>query len=155
MTVRYYHDYIGVNSRLDSIQAAILNVKLRHLDDYAASRRRAADFYDKAFEAHPKLKTPLRYSQSTHVFHQYTLITKEIDRQALLDHMSSLGIPVMVYYPVPLHMQKAYIDPRYKPGDFPVTEALSGSVISLPMHSELDEEQLTYITSSLLEFINR
>jgi UDP-2-acetamido-2-deoxy-ribo-hexuluronate aminotransferase len=84
-----------------------------------------------------------------------SLVTKDIDRQALLDHMASLGIPVMVYYPVPLHLQKAYIDPRYKPGDFPVTESLAGSVISLPMHSELDEEQLSYITSSLLEFINK
>jgi dTDP-4-amino-4,6-dideoxygalactose transaminase len=155
MTVRYYHDYVGVNSRLDSIQAAILSVKLAHLDEYAASRRRAADFYDRAFAGQPKLKTPSRYHRSTHVFHQYTLVTKDIDRQALLDHMASLGIPVMVYYPVPLHLQKAYIDPRYKPGDFPVTESLAGSVISLPMHSELDEEQLSYITSSLLEFINK
>lgn len=155
MTVRYYHDYIGVNSRLDSIQAAILKVKLGHLDEYAASRRRAADFYDRAFTGQSNLKTPIRYTQSTHVFHQYTLVTQGIDRQALLDHMASKGIPVMVYYPVPLHMQKAYIDPRYKPGDFPVTEALASGVISLPMHSELDEEQLTYITSSLLEFVNR
>jgi dTDP-4-amino-4,6-dideoxygalactose transaminase len=155
MTVRYYHDYIGVNSRLDSIQAAILKVKLQYLDEYAKRRRAAADFYDRAFAGNSKLQIPFRYKRSSHVFHQYTLVTKDIDRKALLDHMASKDIPVMVYYPVPLHLQKAYLDPRYKPGDFPVTEALSNSVISLPIHTELDEEQLTYITGSLLEFINK
>jgi UDP-2-acetamido-2-deoxy-ribo-hexuluronate aminotransferase len=154
MTVRYYHDYIGVNSRLDSIQAAILKVKLQYLDEYAKRRRAAADFYDRAFAGNSKLQIPFRYQRSNHVFHQYTLVTKGIDRKALLDHMASKDIPVMVYYPVPLHLQKAYLDPRYKPGDFPVTESLSNSVISLPMHTELDEEQLTFITGSILEFIN-
>jgi UDP-2-acetamido-2-deoxy-ribo-hexuluronate aminotransferase len=153
MTVRYYHDYIGVNSRLDSIQAAILKVKLKYLDEYAKKRRAAADFYDKAFSGNPKIKIPARYKKSNHVFHQYTLVTKDVDRKGLLDHMASKDIPVMVYYPVPLHLQKAYLDPRYKPGDFPVTEALSNSVISLPMHTELDQEQLTFITESLLEFL--
>jgi dTDP-4-amino-4,6-dideoxygalactose transaminase len=155
MVVRYYHDLIGVNSRLDSIQAAILNVKLGHLDEYATKRRAAADFYDKAFSGNPKLTTPVRYSKSTHVFHQYTLVTKDINRQALIDHLGTKEIPAMIYYPVPLHLQKAYLDPRYKPGDFPVTEALAASVISLPMHTELDEEQLNHITSSVLEFVNR
>lgn len=155
MTVRYYHDLIGVNSRLDSIQAAVLRMKLKHLDDYAAKRRAAADYYDQAFAGHPSLKTPARYAKSTHVFHQYTLVTNNLDRKALIDFMSSRDIPVMIYYPVPLHMQKAYLDPRYKAGDFPVTEALSDQVISLPMHTELDEEQLSHITSSLLDFINR
>lgn len=155
MTVRYYHDLIGVNSRLDSIQAAVLNVKLKHLDEYAAKRRAAADYYDRAFAGNPQLKTPVRYAGSTHVFHQYTLVTSNIDRKACLDFMASREIPVMIYYPVPLHLQKAYLDPRYQEGDFPVTEALSGHVISLPMHTELDEEQMAYITSSLLEFINR
>jgi UDP-2-acetamido-2-deoxy-ribo-hexuluronate aminotransferase len=155
MTVRYYHDYIGVNSRLDSIQAAILKVKLNHLDEYAKKRRAAADFYDRAFSGNTRLKIPVRYKKSSHVFHQYTLLTMDINRQELLDHMASKGIPVMVYYPVPLHLQKAYLDPRYKPGDFPVTEAVSNSVISLPMHTELDEEQLTFITQSILEFTNR
>jgi UDP-2-acetamido-2-deoxy-ribo-hexuluronate aminotransferase len=155
MTVRYYHDYIGVNSRLDSIQAAILKVKLKYLDEYAKKRRAAADFYDKAFSGNPKLKIPARYKKSNHVFHQYTLVTKDVDRKGLLDHMTSKDIPVMVYYPVPLHLQKAYLDPRYKPGDFPVTEALSNSVISLPMHTELDLEQLTFITESLLEFLTK
>jgi UDP-2-acetamido-2-deoxy-ribo-hexuluronate aminotransferase len=155
MTVRYYHDYIGVNSRLDSIQAAILKVKLQYLDEYAKKRRAAADFYDRAFAGNSKLRIPFRYPKSNHVFHQYTLVTKDLDRKELLDQMASKDIPVMVYYPVPLHLQKAYLDPRYKPGDFPVTEALSNSVISLPMHTELDEEQLTHITGSLLEFINK
>jgi UDP-2-acetamido-2-deoxy-ribo-hexuluronate aminotransferase len=155
MTVRYYHDYVGVNSRLDSIQAAVLKVKLQYLDEYAKKRRAAADFYDKAFSGNPKLKIPARYQKSNHVFHQYTLLTKDVDRKGILDYMASKDIPVMVYYPVPLHLQKAYLDPRYKPGDFPVTEALSNSVISLPMHTELDQEQLTFITESLLEFLKK
>jgi UDP-2-acetamido-2-deoxy-ribo-hexuluronate aminotransferase len=155
MTVRYYHDYIGVNSRLDSLQAAILGVKLSHLDEYAARRKEAADFYDRAFGNHPKLRAPVRYSRSTHVFHQYTLVTKNLDRKGLLDYLASREIPAMIYYPVPLHMQKAYLDPRYKPGDFPVTESLCDTVVSLPMHTELDEEQLRHITGSVLEFINR
>ena len=155
MVVRYYHDKIGVNSRLDSIQAAVLKIKLKHLDEYASKRRAAADFYDKAFAGNPKLITPGRYSKSTHVFHQYTLVTKDLDRQALIDHLTAKGVPAMIYYPVPLHLQKAYIDPRYKAGDFPVKEALSNTVFSLPMHTELDEEQLQFITSAVLEFVNR
>lgn len=155
MTVRYYHDLIGVNSRLDSIQAAVLRVKLKRLDDYAMRRSAAAGYYDTAFQNHPKLRIPARHPRSTHVFHQYTLVTEDVDRKELIDFMASREIPVMIYYPVPLHLQKAYIDPRYKEGDFPVTESLSQHVISLPMHTELDEEQLSYITSSLLEFINR
>jgi dTDP-4-amino-4,6-dideoxygalactose transaminase len=155
MTKRYYHDYIGVNSRLDSLQAAILKVKLKYLDTYAAARKKSADFYDNAFKDHSKLKIPSRYSKSTHVFHQYTLVTKDIDRNALQQHLQSKGIPAMIYYPVPLHLQKAYQDPRYKEGDFPVTEELSHKVISLPMHTELDEEQLEYITSAVLEFVNQ
>ena len=154
MTVRYYHDYIGVNSRLDSIQAAILKVKLARLDEYAAKRRNAADFYDEAFKNHPQLKTPVRYPKSNHVFHQYTLITKNVNRMALIEYLASKEIPAMIYYPVPLHMQKAYLDPRYKPGDFPVTELLCETVLSLPMHTELDHEQLTYITQNVLEFLN-
>jgi len=155
MTVRYYHDYIGVNSRLDSIQAAILKVKLARLDEYAAKRRAAADFYDKAFANNPRLRTPVRYANSTHVFHQYTLVTNNVDRKALIEFLNSKEIPAMIYYPVPLHMQKAYLDPRYKPGDFPVTEHLCETVFSLPMHTELDQEQLAYITQSVLEFLNR
>jgi dTDP-4-amino-4,6-dideoxygalactose transaminase len=153
MKVRYYHDLVGVNSRLDSIQAAILDVKLAHLDEYADARRKAADFYDKAFAGHPKIKTPTRYNKSTHVFHQYTLTATGIDRLALQKHLNDKGIPMMIYYPVPLHLQKAYNDLRYKEGDFPVSEKLSETVFSLPMHTELDEEQLKYITESVLEFI--
>lgn len=155
MKVRYYHDIIGVNSRLDSIQAAILKVKLKHLDEYARERNRAADYYDKAFKDYPQLKTPARWNQTTHVFHQYTLVTDGIDRDALQKHMMSKDVPAMIYYPVPLHMQKAYLDPRYKEGDFPVTEMLSKRVISLPMSTELDEEQLEYITSSVIEFLEK
>jgi UDP-2-acetamido-2-deoxy-ribo-hexuluronate aminotransferase len=155
MVVRYYHDIIGVNSRLDSIQAAILLVKLGHLDEYAAKRRAAAGFYDKAFANNSHLTIPVRYAKSIHVFHQYTLVTHNIDRKSLIDHLAAKEIPAMIYYPVPLHLQKAYIDPRYKPGDFPVTEALCESVISLPMHTELDDEQLNHIVTSVLEFVNR
>ena len=154
MTVRYYHDFIGVNSRLDSIQAAVLKVKLARLDEYAAARNKAADYYDNAFRNHPKLKTPVRFERSTHVFHQYTLVTEGIDRNALQEFLTKKEVPAMIYYPVPLHLQKAYLDPRYKEGDFPVTEHLCRTVISLPMHTELDEDQLAYITASVLEFVN-
>jgi len=154
MTVRYYHDMIGVNSRLDSIQAAILDIKLKHLDEYAGKRNKAAEYYDKAFANEQHLKTPVRFKKSTHVFHQYTLVTNGIDRNKLQEFLTSKGVPAMIYYPVPLHMQKAYLDPRYKEGDFPVTEMLCKSVISLPMHTHLDEEQLHHITSSVLEFFN-
>lgn len=155
MEVRYYHDSIGVNSRLDSIQAAILRIKLRRLDEYAAARRKAACFYDRAFANHPRIKTPARSSFSTHVFHQYTLVIENLDQFAMQKFMGERDIPAMIYYPVPMHMQKAYQDPRYKEGDFPVTEMLSKSVISLPMHTELDEEQLQFITQSVLEFLNQ
>ncbi len=155
MKVRYYHDYVGVNSRLDSMQAAILDVKLKHLDEYCDARRKAANYYDAAFANHPKLKTPVRYQKSTHVFHQYTLVTTDVDRDGLKDFLASKGIPMMIYYPVPLHMQKAYMSDRYSEGDFPITEKLSETVISLPMHTELTNEQLEYITSNVLEFLNR
>jgi len=153
MTVRYYHDHVGVNSRLDSIQAAILKVKLNYLDEYAARRRAAADFYDHAFKDNLKLKIPFRYKKSSHVFHQYTLVTKDLNRKEMINYLASKGIPAMIYYPVPLHLQKAYLDPRYNPGDFPVTEYLSEKVISLPMHTELNPEQLNFITQSVLEFL--
>ena len=154
-SVQYVHDSIGVNSRLDSIQAAILRVKLKHLDEYAAARNKAADYYDKAFANHPNLKTPVRVKNSNHVFHQYTLQLKNVDRSALREFLSGNGVPAMIYYPIPLHMQKAYTDARYKAGDFPVTEALCASVISLPMHTELTEDTLSYITSKVLAFINQ
>jgi dTDP-4-amino-4,6-dideoxygalactose transaminase len=153
MTVRYYHDDIGVNSRLDSLQAAVLKVKLQYLDEYALARKKVADAYDKAFGKCKELITPVRFPNSTHVFHQYTLKVQGIDRGKLQEFLASKDIPAMIYYPVPIHLQKAYLDPRYKPGDFPVTEKLSESVISLPMHTEMDEDQLNFITSSVLEFL--
>jgi UDP-2-acetamido-2-deoxy-ribo-hexuluronate aminotransferase len=154
-SVQYIHDVVGVNSRLDSIQAAILRIKLRELDKYAAARNKAAAYYDKAFANHPKLKTPTRASYSNHVFHQYTLQLNDVDRDKLREFLASKEIPAMIYYPIPLHLQKAYLDPRYKEGDFPVTEKLCASVVSLPIHTELDEETLKYITDSVLEFVNK
>jgi UDP-2-acetamido-2-deoxy-ribo-hexuluronate aminotransferase len=151
--VRYYHDSIGVNSRLDSMQAAILRIKLRKLDEYTAARNKAAAFYDAAFANEKNVITPQRAPQSTHVFHQYTLQTNGIQRDALQAHLASKQIPSMVYYPVPLHMQKAYANSRYKLGDFPVTEALCKSVISLPMHTEMTEEQLQYIAAEVKAFL--
>jgi dTDP-4-amino-4,6-dideoxygalactose transaminase len=151
----YIHDSIGVNSRLDSIQAAVLRIKLRSLDSYAAARNKAAAYYDKAFANHPKLKTPARAAFSDHVFHQYTLQLVGVDRAALREFLASRDIPAMIYYPIPLHLQKAYVDPRYKTGDFPVTEKLCDTVMSLPMHTELEEQTLKYITDNVLEFLNK
>ncbi len=154
MVVRYHHDMIGVNSRLDSIQAAVLDAKLPHLNDYIAARQHAAAYYDKAFGNNDKLLIPGRQANSTHVFHQYTLRVVGADRDKLREGLAERGIPAMIYYPVPLHQQKAYLDPRYKDGDFPVAEKLAACVLSLPMHTELDEEQLAFITSSVLELIH-
>jgi len=154
-SVQYYHDTIGVNSRLDSIQAAILRVKLKYLDNYNANRQKAAAAYDKAFSEVSQLKTPARANYSTHVFHQYTLQLLDGDRNELKAFLAEKGIPAMIYYPVPLHMQKAYTDPRYKAGDFPTTEALCSCVISLPMHSELTEENINYITDSVKDFFKK
>ncbi|MCX7729483.1 MAG: DegT/DnrJ/EryC1/StrS family aminotransferase, partial [Bacteroidia bacterium] len=124
---QYVHDVLGVNSRLDSIQAAVLNVKLKYLNDYIASRQKAADMYDKAFQNHPEIKIPKRKNNSTHVFHQYTLQIQNNKRDQLKAYLQQHGIPSMIYYPIPLHLQKAYQDPRYKAGDFPVTEKLCSS----------------------------
>lgn len=151
--IRYHHDEIGVNSRLDSIQAAILDAKLPHLNEYIAARQKAAAYYDKAFADNEKLLIPGREPHSTHVFHQYTLRVVGADRDALREGLAARGIPAMIYYPVPLHQQKAYLDPRYKDGDFPAAERLAACVLSLPMHTELDEEQLQFITSSVLDLI--
>jgi dTDP-4-amino-4,6-dideoxygalactose transaminase len=151
--VRYYHDVVGVNSRLDSIQAAILRIKLKRMAEYNAARNEAAAFYDNAFAGMPQLTTPKRAKNSTHVFHQYTLITEGLDRFKMQEFLAAKNIPAMVYYPVPLHMQKAYTNPRYKEGDFPVTENLCKKVISLPMHTELSNEQLEYIVNGVKEFV--
>ena len=154
MVVRYYHDTIGVNSRLDSIQAAVLDAKLPHLDEYIAARQAAAAYYDQAFESHPNITIPARSKQSTHVFHQYTLRLNGVDRDVLREKLAEKEIPSMIYYPVPLHLQKAYQNSRYQPGDFPVAERLAACVLSLPMHTELDEEQLAYITKHVLDIVS-
>jgi dTDP-4-amino-4,6-dideoxygalactose transaminase len=154
MVIRYHHDQVGVNSRLDSIQAAILDVKLPHLNEYIAARQKAAAYYDHAFANHEHILIPVRDERSTHVFHQYTLRLKDVDRDALREALAAAEIPAMVYYPIPLHMQKAYQDPRYQVGDFPVAEKLAACVLSLPMHTELDNEQLEYITTHVLHAID-
>ncbi len=153
MTERYHHDVVGVNSRLDSIQAAVLDVKLKYLDEYNTNRQCVAAYYDDAFAKNEKLIVPIRSAQSTHVFHQYTLKLNGVNRAELQKHLADKGIPSMIYYPVPLHLQKAYQDSRYQAGDFPNAEKLSECVLSLPMHTELSEEQLQYITDSVLEFV--
>lgn len=151
-SVQYVHDDIGVNSRLDTIQAAILKVKLKYLDGYAEARRKVADFYDKIFAAHPNLITPKRVENSTHVFHQYTLKICGIDRDHMRKWLSEKGIPTMVYYPMPLHWQKAYASPDFPKGSLPVTEELCSCVLSLPISTEMDNEQLNYIANHILEY---
>jgi UDP-2-acetamido-2-deoxy-ribo-hexuluronate aminotransferase len=154
-SVQYVHDVLGVNSRLDTIQAAVLKIKLKHLDEYAAARNTVANYYDKAFANNPKIKVPFRAKNSNHVFHQYTLQLNGVDRNKLREFLASKEIPSMIYYPIALHMQKAYKSDRYKEGAFPVTEKLCECVLSLPMHTELSEETLKYITGSVLEFVNK
>jgi len=154
MKVRYYHDTIGVNSRLDTIQAAILRVKLRHLDGFNESRRSAAAYYDRELSGLPGITVPERSPASTHIFHQYTLRIDGEKRNSLRECLENEGIPAMIYYPVPLHMQKAYLHLGYRPDDFPVTTRLSGEVLSLPMHTEMDDEQLAYITGCIRSKFN-
>lgn len=152
---RYYHDVVGCNSRLDTIQAAILDIKLRHLDEYTIARRAAADFYDKAFAGNPKIKTPYRAPFSHHVFHQYTMILEGVDRDGLNQFLAEHKIPSMIYYPVPGHKQKMFEQFGTASQVMPVTDWLTGRVISLPMHTELDEEQLKFITNKVLEYVNK
>ncbi len=151
MEVRYHHDRIGVNSRLDSLQAAVLDVKLAHLDQYIEARQSAAEFYNRAFTDCDKITIPVYQPQSTHAFHQYTVLLHDVDRNTVQAKLTAKGIPSMVYYPIPIHLQKAYAYLGYKTGDFPIAEQLSQQVLSLPMHTELDEEQLNYIVTSLKE----
>ena len=153
MYKRYYHDEVGVNSRLDSVQAAVLRVKLPLLDSYNAARRSAADYYDKAFASHPNILTPKRAVNSTHVFHQYTLRILNGKRNELQAFLAEKEIPAMIYYPVALRKQKAYYQ-ESNDADFVNTDKLLDQVISLPMHTELEEEQLKFITDSVLEFMN-
>ncbi len=154
MVVRYHHDRIGINSRLDSIQAAVLDAKLPHLKQYTQSRQNAARRYDAGFCLNPHLMIPGREPHSTHVYHQYTLRVMDYDRDRLRGELAAKGIPSMVYYPIPLHLQKAYQDPRYKEGDFPAAELLAQCVLSLPMHTELDDEQLQYIIDNVNGLLN-
>ena len=155
MYKRYYHDVVGVNSRLDSIQAVVLDEKLKHLDLYNKRRRESALKYSEYFENNPKIITPIILGESdSHVFHQYTLKIIDSDRNALGAHLSKNNIPFGVYYPVPLHLQKAYKDKKYLEVDFSVTNKLINQVISLPMHSELDNEQIDFISNKVLEFVN-
>lgn len=149
---KYQHDRVGVNSRLDTLQAAILRVKLRYLTEYESRRRAVADFYDNHLSRLTFLETPFRAPYSTHVFHQYTVRTQGVDRDALKDYLQKRGIPSMIYYPIPLHLQAAYRKKDKPEGSFPVTEALSQTVLSLPMHTEMDEEQLSYICDTLVRF---
>lgn len=153
MYERYYHDEVGVNSRLDSIQAAVLRKKLPQLDLYNEARRKAADFYDEAFQDNPNILIPVRDANSTHVFHQYTLRILDGRRNALQAFLAEKEIPAMIYYPVALRKQKAYYQ-ESNDADFVNTDRLLTEVISLPMHTELDEEQLTYIAEAVLEFMN-
>jgi len=154
MYERYHHDVVGVNSRLDSIQAGVLNAKLPLLDEYNAARRLAATKYNAAFEGNKHIITPdFDANQNDHVFHQYVLRIVDADRNALMQHLLDKGIPCAIYYPIPLHSQKAYVDPRYKEEQFPVTNQLVKEVIALPMHTELDDEQIKFITDSVIEFL--
>ncbi len=162
MYKRYHHDVVGVNSRLDSVQAVVLRAKLKKLNTYNDARRAAAKKYNAAFKDHDKITTPkitgscndICDSCSCHVFHQYT-IKVDSDRDALVNYLNSFDIPCGVYYPIPLHSQKAYADERYNEEDFTVTNQLVKEVISLPMHTELDDEQIDFITSKVLEFVNK
>lgn len=153
MYERYYHDVVGVNSRLDSIQAGILDIKLQKLDSYCDARRKAATFYNNAFSNNPAIITPSTADFTTHVFHQYTLRITNGQRDALHQHLLANNIPNAIYYPVPLHAQKAYTNNQYNEEDFKVTNQLIQEVISLPMHTELDEEQLSFITNTINQFI--
>jgi len=152
---RYYHDIVGCNSRLDSLQAAVLEVKLNYLDQYIDARRQLADAYDAAFSGHPKIKTPFRAPYSKHVFHQYTLVLEGIDRDKLHAYLAEHNIPSMIYYPVPAHRQKMFSQFNSSSTELPVTDWLTERVISLPMHTEMDEEQINFITSSVLKFANQ
>jgi UDP-2-acetamido-2-deoxy-ribo-hexuluronate aminotransferase len=152
---RYYHDVVGCNSRLDAMQAAILDIKLKHLNEYIAARQKAAAFYDNAFAENKFITIPFREGHCKHVFHQYTLILNEINRDGLNEYLAEQGVPSMIYYPVPAHKQKMFDAFGGSNFNLPVTDWLTERVISLPIHTELDEEQQTFIVSKVLEYINR
>jgi UDP-2-acetamido-2-deoxy-ribo-hexuluronate aminotransferase len=155
MYERYHHDVVGVNSRLDSLQAAVLRAKLKNLDKYNDARKTAALKYTEAFKGNEDILTPVRIGESdTHVYHQYTLKIKNGKRDALAKHLQEKGIPFGIYYPIPLHRQKAYLDDRYKEKNFNVTNKLVQEVISLPMHTELEEDQIQHISETIIDFLN-
>lgn len=149
--VKYFHEMVGCNSRLDTIQAAVLRVKLRHLDEYCDARRAAADYYDRAFAGNPRITTPVRAANARHVFHQYTLKLNGVDRDTVQSELAARGIPSMIYYPVPSHKQEMLREYGTASNVLPVTDMLNKCVISLPIHTELSEEELSYITKNFLE----
>jgi dTDP-4-amino-4,6-dideoxygalactose transaminase len=153
--VRYYHEMVGCNSRLDSIQAAILDVKLKYLDEYISSRQQAAAHYDEAFAGNEKITIPKTGQFTNHVYHQYTLTLNGVDRDGLNKYLSERKIPSMIYYPVPAHRQKMFAGLGGSEFNLPVTDWLTERVISLPVHTELEEDQLRFITGKVLEFVNR
>lgn len=155
MKIKYHHDYIGINSRLDTLQAAILIVKLKYLDQFNVSRRKLADFYDKALAGCISIKLPVRAPYSSHIFHQYTIRVKYGRRDELKKYLESVKIPSMVYYPGPLHLQNAYRYLGYDEDDFPVTSQLCREVLSLPMHPDMDQEQADYIVKHILIFFEK
>ena len=152
---RYYHDVVGCNSRLDSMQAAILDIKLKHLDSYNEARRKAAAFYSNAFAGNAKITTPFCASYSKHVFHQYTMLLEGVDREGLVAHLAALKIPAMIYYPVPGHRQQMFASFNTASQLMPITDWLTERVVSLPIHTEIDEEQLNYICKAVLDFVNQ
>ncbi|WP_255531388.1 DegT/DnrJ/EryC1/StrS family aminotransferase [Pontibacter rufus] len=151
--IKYHHDIVGVNSRLDTLQAAILRVKLPQLNDFSLRRSKSAAFYDAELKGFDAISIPARAQNTSHVFHQYTIKCNTFEREALRSFLQVKGIPTMVYYPVPLHLQKAYTNYGYTQGDFPVSEQLSAQVLSIPIHTEQTEEELQYITDSIKEFL--
>lgn len=153
MSAPYRHDVVGINSRLDCIQAAVLDVKLRYLDEYLERRKMVAAFYDKALTGVPHIVCPIRQVQSEHTYHQYTLQVQGINRDILQAQLAGRGVPTMVYYPIPLHLQRAYDNGCYHVGDFPIAEQLSDTVLSLPMHTELSKEQQVYIVRNLIDLL--
>ena len=152
---RYHHDMVGCNSRLDNLQAGVLRIKLRELDSYLNSRRKAASYYDKVFENIESIKTPVRSKESRHVFHQYTLTLEGIDRDELHHFLADHDVPSMIYYPIPAHKQKMFASFGSEDSELPITDWLTERVISLPMHTELEKEQLEHITNSVLEFVKK
>ncbi len=154
MQKRYFYDHVGVNSRLDTLQAAILRVKLKHLDEYHLARQRTADWYDDALSGMAEVQTPVRSAFSTHIFHQYTIQLPAEIRDDLKRWLQEKGIPSMIYYPLPLHLQGAYLDLGYRAGDFPVSEKLCKKVLSLPMHTEMEKEQADHISGAIQSFFN-